>query len=527
MRFYEIGAKLQVVIRLLLSARRRPMDRHFKASRVLVFLVLGTSFVFAASELVLGMPLRQSLACTQPASLSDQGPDTFALIPRAVTDPFGRVHLVWSGGSAERYPDTDAIFYSQYDEGQWSSPVDILATNGYASVDSLVLTPANSLIASWRYRESDGSGLRVSRSSLQNPGSARSWQTTPVFATNIMDSALFVDSAGDIHLGFIVHDAATGSGFLAYTRSEDDGETWAQPIEFAPYDASTEARRFATIYADGAGSVQMAWAVSTREEDWSPVDIERISSDDNGASWSEPEQVFAGPRANMPSFLQGSDRNQVYLTWMRGVGFGDSKYAISSSDAGITWTEPRLIIPEKRGMNGPMDLAFDSVGIEYLALAGDQTGIGTRIWVSRNTGENSWSDPLPISGTELHESEFPQAVVRNGNELHVFWLDWGQREVFSVICRLDAPKISSAQFMADMLPVSAATRPSTSLMVPTDVSTGREPTEPSQLAPLGVLNTELTPVPSASTTLAISLLVPLLLVGLVVVWQLLGRGNTR
>jgi hypothetical protein len=207
------------------------------------------------------------IACTQPTVFSDQGPDTFALVPRAAVDPFGHVHVVWSGGITESYPDTNSIIYTSLQDEQWSNPVDILAVDGYASVDSLVATPENNLVASWRYREPSSSGLRVSRSSLENPKSARSWETTTIFPINTMDSALFVDSAGDIHLGFIVHDAATGSGSLGYTRSEDDGETWEQPIEFASYDATTEARRFVTIYANDAGLVQMAWAVSTQEEE--------------------------------------------------------------------------------------------------------------------------------------------------------------------------------------------------------------------------------------------------------------------
>lgn len=228
----------------------------------------------------------------------------------------------------------------------------------------------------------------------------------------------------------------------------------------------------------------------------------------------------------MPSFLQGSEPNQVYLTWMRGVGYGDSKYAIVSSDAGVTWSDPQLIVPEKRGMNGPMSIAVDSLGTKYLALSGDQTEIGTRIWISRNTGKNSWSDPIPISGTELHESEFPQAIVRNGNELHVFWLDWGQQEVISVTCSLDAPMIPPIPFVSDTFTQEAPALTQS----PTPVETHDpiiQPSAESSRPNSGAFDTQAVQADSDASILGISVLAPSLLVVAVVMWQLVRRGHKR
>ncbi len=466
------------------------------------------------------------IICSEPTALSEQGPDTFALIPRIAADTTGRLHLIWSGGTTDQYPDTDAIFYSSFQGGQWSTPVDILASSNYASADALVLTPDNHLVVSWTFRGTEGVGLRVSRAGVESVGSAQGWQTTPISAAPVRDSSLFVDSAGRIHLGFIIHDPAMGTGHLGYARSQDNGETWSPPVDLASFDPVSITPRFVTIYADGANSVEMAWSISARADDWSPINIVRAVSTDDGSTWADPEEVFPGPRANMPSYLQSADPNRVYLTWVRGVGYGDSKYAQTSTDSGATWSAPQLIISEKRGMNGPMRMAVDSQGGEYLVLSGDESPIGTRIWVSRKAAGGSWSAPVPISGTDLHESEFPQAAIRNGNELHVFWLDWGQKEVFSAVCSLDVPAVLPSSSDPSQAPIPEFTPTSVTEAVQTPLPGAQSTVEPTQPAPSS-FRSEATNPPSTSSVLVLSILAPLLLVGVVVGWQLFGGGRRR
>lgn len=376
--------------------------------------------------------------CTQPLPISRFSNDEFALIPEVVVDSYGNMHLTWSGVPESRYPDTDAIFYMEFDGKYWSNSVDILASQSRAVINKLLYTDDDHLLISWRFQDPQGDGLRVSYAPLNLAGKPQEWHTQTLLSNSIMDSDMHQSADGRIHLGAIIHEPAINIGYIAYSWSDDSGKTWSPPVEITQHDPNEVAPRFLTVYANDAGMAHFAWSVSTREDGWNPIGI-WYTAYDTAAQFSDtPTEVFPGPRANMPSFLIGADE-RIYLTWMRGVGYGDSKYAMLSNDAGENWSPPQLIIEEMRGLNGPMKMALDSLDNEYLIMSGDDPGGATRIWISQRIDDMAWSQPIEISGPDLRQSEYPKPVIRNGNQLHIFWLDWGERQVFHVECVLDAP----------------------------------------------------------------------------------------
>lgn len=412
--------------------------------------ILASILLFVFITLLVSSPsnARTPLSsCSPPTKIDLQGFADFALIPHVVSDSYGQLHLFLSAGYASDYPNTNTIIYTVLSDLERSTAVDIFYSEDYASVDDVVLASDDTLIVSWRTRSGQGNDLRISRSHLLSASSAKNWETEIVFNGSVIDSDLFIDNQGAIHLGFLNYEAASVSGSIYYMRSDDNAETWAVFSNYGAFYPATETPRFLSIYAGNSSRVSFAWAINTRESDWSPQSIHYTAYEPTIDVWSEVREVFPGPNSNMPSFLVGAEPGKVYLSWMRGVGHSDSKYIMSSSDFGASWATPQLLFDNLRGMNGPMKMVVDSDNIQYLVMAGDDPtrGGATAIWVSQQDGV-SWTQPISISGNLLKQSEFPQAIVLNGNVLYVFWLDWGERAVFYSYCQLASSYLTPQPF---------------------------------------------------------------------------------
>jgi hypothetical protein len=475
-----------------------------------VFLLLGGILLPHSAVLADG-----PVVCSGPESVSnDLAP--FSAFSHIAADTHGRLHLVWSSGVSEgrneEQVETDTIYYTVFEQGYWSQPVDILTDGVYAAVDSIAATDNDTLIIAWRSQE----GLYLSHAPLDGASSARGWFTTEILWGRTGSSDLFVDNDDRIHLVYAVHDPVSGQAYIGYSSSDDGGESWTRTVRFAHVDAREEINHNVKIYVTDTGIVHVVWSQSTRENDWFPVNIWYARSVDEGETWSEPVEVFPGPRASCPSISAGAE-GRLYMTWIRAVGFVDSKYAKISTDGGLNWTDPRIMFEGYWGLNGRITVLVDSLENEYLVMGGDVHNVGTTgIWLSQRLSEDKWSIPSPLSG-DLLDSEFAEAVIANGNQLHVVWNDFIEDDIYHVVCSLDAP---------DLPP-----KP-----IPTQVPANEQPTATPE--PETAPDSFAQPSPSILTTaipetasnvqaglvpLVFAVLPVVLLVGLVVVWQLRAK----
>lgn len=480
-----------------------------------VFLICLISILVATTVLPNTDVNAQAVRCSAPMSVSNDIA-AFSAFAHMAADRYGRLHMIWSSGVAEgrneEQLETDTIFYAVWQDGNWTEPVDILTDERLATADAIVITPDDRVLVSWR----NYSSLYLSEASLDQARSARNWSTQDMGLGSVADSDLFADDQNNIHLVYSAHVPAQGKGALGYQVALAGAETWSQPIEFLTFDGSRELLTNVQIHVDGEGKLHSVFNRNTAEENWLPTGVYYIASDDSGQTWTSPEEVFLGARAAYPYLSPGAELGRLYMTWLRGVGNIDSKY-LRQSDDGMQWTTPQLVFQDLQGLNGAMPIVFDSTGTEYWVMSGDTIGGSTQIHYSRQSNDSGWSTPLSIS-PDLRDSEFPEALIINGNQLHIVWNEFINDDIYHVVCQLDAPEIIPAATPAPGIAVqlSSSDSPTSATPVVEDVTP-----DASQSIALTVPVAQ-TPPPSTRSAVQVILfaVVPsfILVVG-VVVWQ--------
>lgn len=450
--------------------------------------------------------------CSQPLSVSHDMA-AFSAFAHVAADRYGRLHLIWSSGVEvgrnEEQVETDTIFYTVWDENGWQQPLDILSDPDYATADSIVVTQDDRLVVAWHNR----AALFVSWVNLAGADSASNWQTHELGVGSVADSALFVDADNRLHLAYAAYDNIAGTGGIGHVRSTDGGVTWSDPAAISaidPQEAIDTEVRLAVVEPQ---QVHVAWHRNTRTAQWLPNQVLRAVSTSGGDTWQEPIRVFLGERAAMPNLALGAKPGRLYLNWLRGVGADDSKYLQWSNDGGHTWTGADLVFKNLPGLNGAMPMVADAAGTEYWIMSGD-TNAGTQIHYTLRSNNDPWSAPIAISG-QLKDSEFPDAAIVRGNQLHVVWNDFVEDDVYHTICTLDAPALTPQP----VPPAQPTTAPPTSTPPatlapspqPTAVQTAVLPDEP--------------PPPSLSALqpIGLAVLLVVVLVSGVVIWHSMRR----
>lgn len=250
-------------------------------------------------------------------------------------------------------------------------PVFVAGEGNYHTyrIPSLLVTPKGTLLAFCEGRvkgrgDSGDIDLLLKRSS----DSGKTWGETQVVwddATNTCGNPCpVVDKAGRIHL-LLTHNfgddnekeikTRTGRGTRTVwiSRSEDDGATWSKPQEIT----SDVKRPDWTWYATGPGvGIRIAHgpnagrlvipcdhgyhdANGTRKEIESEYGSHVIYSDDSGETWDLGGAIL--PKMNECQVAELSEPAGGLLLDMRSYRGHACRAQSTSTDGGLTWTEPR------------------------------------------------------------------------------------------------------------------------------------------------------------------------------------------
>lgn len=260
----------------------------------------------------------------------------------------------------------------------------------------------------------------------------RKWQADP---------QIRVADDGTVYAAWLTNPFGT-----VFSRSEDHGQTWTDPIRIAP---------------------QLKWddhpwlVVAPNGEDvyigTNMVDSYIVSSHDRGDTWSKP--VKTNTEDDQYFFHEGGvvlpDGTVVFSS----TGYGCCPYGklswkrptqvwiIRSTDGGASWEQVHVdtaATPPVCEAKGCPEAQYGSQGsvatddqgnLLYAYNAGTQARGGERIWFRTSSdGGATWSERTPMSPDGDVIAAFPQAAGTGTGDFRVTWTDdrEGSQEFFNV-----------------------------------------------------------------------------------------------
>ena len=220
-----------------------------------------------------------------------------------------------------------------------------------------------------------------------------------------------------IAVGDTLHVAATNLIDIYYLRSEDNGETWTEPI--CPVE---------DFYGSGTPDIvssngKLHMAFIGREQSGEPTRVYIISSSDGGRSWGDPGEVYYNgwkyPRlagAGDTLFLSCAIPGQILV--------------FVSYDNGQTWSEPSVVDSGPLVIDHPPNILYFQGRLHtiyQINIVGDSIGVEIYHRYSEDYGD-TWSDRYPLSTLEYdpdyRHSQAPSAYVDSSGNIIALWFDY-------------------------------------------------------------------------------------------------------
>jgi len=216
-------------------------------------------------------------------------------------------------------------------------------------------------------------------------------------------------------------DSREGEQHVYFNRSLDGGQSWeASDARIDAADGEVEGYRYGPILAaDSSGDVYAAWVKGGH--------LYARVSNDSGQSWADEAQLdvlgVPDPASARPS-IAADESGHVYVAWTSVVG---QMYLNRSSDAGATWLDSERRISDDQsviavGGTVATDGTGHVYGLWYYQAQGSSV-FDVRFNVSSDYGE-TWEDTdamLGTTGVSLHPFIPHLAADATGN-VYAVWM---------------------------------------------------------------------------------------------------------
>jgi hypothetical protein len=380
----------------------------------LVRLLFATALVIASIPSSWALAQSTASPWAEPLNLSHSG---IAKNPGFVIDSEGVGHALWQDDLAN-------FVYTRLDGDQWSLP----ETTGLNSLfrlslpgesagpQSAIYTGPNPLFMAgpgrytFAFWISPEGKLFTSKVRNRDFAHVAAWDPAHLITPQAGSFAAAIDGREALHLAYVrtVSDAVGPSG-IYYTRSKDGGWTWSTPklLYESPYlrrlgegDANVS---LDVTETEGVQQIYVAWDNRPRKQ------VFLAQSADGGQSWDQPVPI-AGPAPDSGSASPfnihvGATQNSLVVVWQSGRPDGTcSQIYQSSSDSGVTWSQPQLMIEGLVGCAQSNAFVPGSSGSTYDLLY-FLTETQNQIYLSAWNGRQ-WSQPqaqTALSGFEEPE----------------------------------------------------------------------------------------------------------------------------
>lgn len=355
-----------------------------------------------------------SVSWSQPIRLTDGSERAWS--PSITADSAGNVHVLWAQTMASSGSSGmgDTLYYTRWDGETWSLPSDVLVSpdNRGAEAPEIAVTPDGIIHAVWGTGGAD-SELLYARAPACCADDPRNWTEPITLGQHVnVTSAIVSDATGVLHVVY----ASLSTHKIVYQRSEDSGKNWSKPVQISgASQRSDEYPAYPRISVDLRGRIHLVWSVMP----YPGRAVAYSRSDDGGKTWKEPLLIdtydqYRYDEGFGPYLIdvETSGNDVVHVTW-DGAPTVERHHAWSK-DGGETWSDPDTFIPELSGGGRALwnDMVVDSAGVLH-AVSIKQP------WAAQWAG--GWSQSVALSTRSFAEDV--RIAISAGNQLHVIWLE--------------------------------------------------------------------------------------------------------
>ena len=308
----------------------------------------------------------ESLTWSSPAIIATS--ETGISSPILLVDNNERVHAFWkqldSNTVALNGANSGPIFYSLFDDGNWSQPAQVKTFPvGEAQEPALTIDSQGRLLAVWSGGESGV--LNYSEVDAGQVTSTSDWSTMQQVPTPLSigsSPSISSDNFGTIYVTYAVP-FNEGRG-IYLNISKDRGKTWSEPLRvFDGAAAGWEMVGNPRLMLTSEGYLHLLWARSNIPAGSGNQILYYARSQDGGQTWSEIQEVVE-TRA-VWSDLLGSIEGTIHRAWQEDNKGWSPIWDQYSLDNGATWSQATSIsgIGDSLGL---VALKVDSAGQYHL-----------------------------------------------------------------------------------------------------------------------------------------------------------------
>lgn len=255
-----------------------------------------------------------------------------------VADATGQIHAVWVQANANTDGE-DEIYYARWDGTQWAYIVSIITPpSGRAKDLAAAVDSAGHLFLVWSGGEAGEIYFTWANANLA--GTPTEWEkpiTLPMKRSVGASPDIVVGENGTLYVAYAIPINEQRGIYL--TTSTDDGATWSEPQQIMDaVAAGWETVDKPSLSTTATGTLQaLFWQLPP--PDGAPIKgLYQARSEDNGATWSLPEEVIRAELVS--SWLTHFGPDVTYRLWQEHRNEVLVTYLEASPDLGKTWTEP-------------------------------------------------------------------------------------------------------------------------------------------------------------------------------------------
>jgi hypothetical protein len=314
-------------------------------------------------------------AWTTPIEVAQS--DTGITSPILLSDTDGRLHAFWVQQENTTTSDSsrEVIYYSQNETDQWTQPVAVLQSpTGFTRQPSATIDDEGNLYVAWSGGE--GGEIYFSRASSTRAKFPSEW-VQPILLPSVQQVGsspdLQIADNGDIYVAYSI--PLNERRGIYITKSEDGGSNWSEPIlAFDAAQAGWDMIDQPHLVVGRNGSMYVVFTKLTLPEGSGAKGLYAVSSNDEGASWSELQSVVEKPV--LWSDAIDSVGGNLMRVWMEPTVGGNFFQYQLSQDQGETWS-PASSISFTEDISGDPTLTKDIGDQVYLIQAFNNANEGS------------------------------------------------------------------------------------------------------------------------------------------------------